>query len=79
MLPITEGAHWLLRHPIVVTIMSNVPPGERYGKRRNVSFKMPLFNVIRNDSLLLQECQKPSLSQEVLLHVIFQSNESYDK
>ena len=84
LLPITEGAHWLLRYPIVLTNMSfihisNVPPGERYVKSCTVSFKMPPINVIRKDNLFLEEWRKPSLSQKVLLQDLLQSNESYDK
>ena len=59
LLSITEGCHWLLRYPTVITNMKfvhvpNVPPGERFVYSSTVRKQPPSVHTLRDETAALE-------------------------
>ena len=84
MLSVTEGVHWLLRLPLVITNMvfihiPNIPPENRFVSVKRFSQRLPKVNQLRTATCHVEQWRKISHSQQVLLFDIEGGHESYDK
>ena len=84
MLSVTEGAHWLLRRPLVITNMvfihiPNVPSCERYVALKTFFMKLVQVNLLRCASSVIEPWRKLSDSQNVTLSDVCGGLEKPDK
>ena len=84
LLSITEGTHWLLRKPIVITNMQfvhipNVAAGERFVAYRTAPFTSPKINEMRSRDSAVEQWRRITESQALMLEDICRQTELYDK